>query len=342
MAQQTTYSRSYSGALAGQVGDSGYNRKEAFLNAEGAAIPAGIAVQQHSTTEGSADEFDTNTHAIIGISVLSAAKSPGTPASPLSGEKVISDGAEFDVLTEGAIFVACEETVTVTDSVYARCTSDSGDNTQLGRFRNDSDSGKCRLVKGARFLTGGTTTSPALLYFSAAAERASLGDVTALTTDLSLTTSGHGASTIGIYDGAAKYTATNVETALAEVKLLADAAIPDTSVFRITLSAAAESANAIAVTGQVKNWHGTNVSSAKHVLVRTLAQTGDKGDFAVTTGTSEKEFEPSTGENVAWILTDATGAFVFTVTDSAAEGCIVQASGPDCTDAILFLDFSLV
>lgn len=113
--------------------------------------------------------------------------------------------------------------------------------------------------------------------------------------------------------------ATNIATLTTQV----------TKGFYCTLSAAAESANAIVVTGQIKNL-GTdvNVAIATEVVFRSLAVTADKGDLTVTTGTSNKVVNPATGENVAWITSDAAGAFVVSVANDAAEITLVSAA-PD-------------
>jgi hypothetical protein len=109
-----------------------------------------------------------------------------------------------------------------------------------------------------------------------------------------------------------------------------------------TLSAAAESGNAIVVTGQVKDSSGANVAATTNVVVRTLAVTADKGDITVTTGTDKKTVNPATGENVSWILSDATGAFVVSVANNVAEATLITASAANGPVQMLALDFSLV
>jgi hypothetical protein len=41
----------------------------------------------------------------------------------------------------------------------------NGGNTQLGAFRNDSDSSNARVLEGARWVTGNSAAGAALLYF---------------------------------------------------------------------------------------------------------------------------------------------------------------------------------
>lgn len=109
-----------------------------------------------------------------------------------------------------------------------------------------------------------------------------------------------------------------------------------------TLSAAAESGNAIVVTGQVKTLDGTNVAAAHQVVVRTLAVTADKGDITVTAGTEIKTVNPATGENVSWIETTAAGAFAVSVANDVAEATLISATPDNGITQKLVLDFSLV
>lgn len=160
---QTSYSNMSKG-FAGQLGDSDPGaRLESNLNAEGAAIPAGVAVVQ--SAEGQIDLLDNSADKILGIVVNSFSRDP---SATLSGIEAIPAGAVCDVLVRGAIRVHVEENVAVGDPVYARHTANGG-NTILGKFRNDADTASCVLVKGARFLTAGSTTQPPLVYFDVAA-----------------------------------------------------------------------------------------------------------------------------------------------------------------------------
>lgn len=115
--------------------------------------------------------------------------------------------------------------------------------------------------------------------------------------------------------------------------------------FYCTLSAAAESGNAIVVTGQVVDSSGVNVAVTKEVLVRTLAVTDSKGDITVTAGTEKKTVNPATGENISWITTTAGGAFAVSVANDVAEATLITASvggtGAGLTTQLL-LNFALV
>lgn len=174
---QTTYSNSFVSGLAGQQGDAGPARVESFINDEGSAIPCGIGVSLKS--EGKVEEIDAISDTLAGIVLNRYARNQ---SSDLVGADAIENGAVCNVLTHGAARVAVEEAVAPGDPVYVRVTSDGGSNTQLGKFRNDSDSARCKLVKGARFLSSGSASSPPLMFFDASLE-AMPGDEVSLVVD---------------------------------------------------------------------------------------------------------------------------------------------------------------
>jgi hypothetical protein len=281
MALQTTYGRELSSASAGTIG-SDHGHKASYLNDEGSPIAAGIAVAYKS--EGKCELIDAGTDEIAGI-VLNYDQQD---RDDLEDDEYAPDGASITLLEEGDVYVQCEQTVTPADPVYVRHTVTTTE--KLGAFRKDSDSGKARLVPGARFLTAGSTTVAPKIWFSKQAEK-------------------------------------SVREANA-------------AQYQVTLSAAAEAANAIVVTGAVKDLNGNAVTSAKQVMVRTLAVTADKGDISVTTGTAKEIVNPATGENVAWIETTAAGAFVVSIANDQAEGTIVQALTESGQSALLALTFA--
>lgn len=161
---QTAYARTNDAAHSGQLGDSGPHRVESYLNDEGSDIPAGIGVVLKA--EGTCDEFDGSGDLMLGVTVLTEARDP----TGLSGSDTIKDNQVCNVLTEGAIWVQVEVAIAITDAVYVRYTSDSGSNTQLGRFRNDADSSKAAVLKGARWLSSGSAGGCALLHYSRSAQ----------------------------------------------------------------------------------------------------------------------------------------------------------------------------
>lgn len=170
---QTSYATSQSPAFAGTAGDSSPRRVESFKNSEGADIPVGIGLTRGSTA-GTAEYPDAATDEVYGIALDSMARTP----DDLTGINAVRDGDMVNVLTFGSAYVHCEQDVVVTDAVYCRHTSDGGSNTQLGKFRKDSDSGRARLVRGARWLrAGGTTNAPVLFFDKAASDAAHSQDI---------------------------------------------------------------------------------------------------------------------------------------------------------------------
>lgn len=282
---QTTYDRDYSTPFSGSPGNTGLKDDVSALNDEGSDIPAGIGVTQKS--EGKIEEFDAAADVLAGITLNTFAREPGE----LSGaDDAIKAGAMCNVREKGAVYVKVEETVAVNDPVFCRHTSDGAGNTQLGRFRKDSDAGRARLVRGARWLTGGTTSLPAMLHFDASAEKAAQANAQASR--------------------------------------------------KLVLTAAAEAANAIVVSGVIQDQDGTPVAAAKQVMFRSLAVTADKGDLSVTAGTSKKIVNPATGENVAWLESTAAGAFALSVANDVAEETVVSAITEDGLTAMLKLTFA--
>lgn len=156
---QTSYARNFSQCFSGDLSDSHQNRVSSYLNDTGTNIPAGVMMAH--TAAGKAKVISSALQTMAGVAVLSFARLP----DDLSGSDAITAATGMNVLEQGSIWVQVEETIAVGDAVYTRVTSDGGSNTQLGRFRNDSDSGKCVLVKGARWLTGGASGAVAELYF---------------------------------------------------------------------------------------------------------------------------------------------------------------------------------
>lgn len=77
----------------------------------------------------------------------------GTPASEYPS------GAEMAVMAAGAIVALTDDTVSRFDPVYVRITATG--NEKVGSVRNDSDSGDCILLEGARFDQAGTGTAAA-------------------------------------------------------------------------------------------------------------------------------------------------------------------------------------
>lgn len=166
MAIQTTFGRALAGASAGTPGNSSFGHRASYQNDEGTAIAAGIAVAYKSA--GKVEMFDAASDVVAGIVVNDMVQD----ADGLTGDQYAPDDAMVSVQEEGAVYVHCEQTVTPADPVYVRHTVNTTE--LLGAFRKDADSGKARLLKGARFVQGGGATTPPIVWFSKAADTAAM------------------------------------------------------------------------------------------------------------------------------------------------------------------------
>ena len=164
---QTSYCRIFTNAFAGQLGDSGPSRVGSYVNDQGADIPAGCMVSHKA--EGTADLPAGGSEILAGVVLNSFARNP----DDLTGTAAITAGDSMNVLEEGAVWVSCEEAMAVGDAVYVRHTAGAGGSV-LGLIRNDADTASCRQVKGARVLVPSTAAGICMIYFSAAADRATL------------------------------------------------------------------------------------------------------------------------------------------------------------------------
>jgi hypothetical protein len=162
---QTTYSRSFGNAFSGQIADGAINKISSFLNKSGGTLAAGKAVKVSSADGTETSNLALTTDQIAGITVLTFATDPNN----LAGTATYAEGVSMDVLEEGEIYVATENTVAVTDAVYVRFAA-NGANTVIGSFTSAPDAGT-RVVKGGRWKSV-TVNGTARLYFSAAADQA--------------------------------------------------------------------------------------------------------------------------------------------------------------------------
>jgi len=103
----------------------------------------------------------TITSTDVAASVRGIALNPGNLVQASDGTVQYAVNDAVSVLAQGAAYVLPEETVTTDDPVYVRMVVNS---TKLpGMFGKSSDSGKCLLLPGARWLRGGTTSLCAVL-----------------------------------------------------------------------------------------------------------------------------------------------------------------------------------
>lgn len=138
MSTQSSYSRSFDAAFAGQPGDSGYKRDSSSTNTTGSAIPAGIGVCQ-ATAVGELKLPAAATDKLLGLVLNTFSRNPGDGNVSLSSTAAIVDTAQANIREQGAIYALVEEAVTVADPVYMRFTANGTGKLQLGAFRNDPD-----------------------------------------------------------------------------------------------------------------------------------------------------------------------------------------------------------
>lgn len=161
---QTSYGTSPGKAYAGMLADAGASYKRALINEESSGIPFGIGLAR-GTTEDDAKLPAAATDELAGIAVHSHAYDQ----DGLTGTAGIPADTLGTVLAEGSIVVKTEQSMAPGDPVYVRFAVTTTE--QKGAFRKDADSGKARLVKGARVLKNLSSTL-AVVFFSAAADNA--------------------------------------------------------------------------------------------------------------------------------------------------------------------------
>lgn len=165
---QSTYSRNFTNAFAGQIGDSGYSRVAQFVT--DAAQSAGLVVSQGATKGQTVKALAGASEKLEGIVLNTYARNPGDAAVTLSGTNILPAGASANVLQEGAAWVVTEETLAPGDKLRVRHTANGG-NTVLGAFLKDgSDDSNARTL-AARVLQGCTGAGVALVFYSLAADR---------------------------------------------------------------------------------------------------------------------------------------------------------------------------
>ena len=103
----------------------------------------------------------------------------------------------------------------------------------------------------------------------------------------------------------------------------------------LELSAGVEAANVIQVTGQLKEWDGSNVAAVSDVKVRSTPIAG-AGTAAVDTGTAVV----GDASVELWLKTDATGLFVIDVTNVVAEENMLEFIVDDGVTEVMILTFA--
>ena len=91
---------------------------------------------------------------------------------------------------------------------------------------------------------------------------------------------------------------------------------------------AAESGNAIVVSGQVVDNVGNPVAAAVDVVLESIAPTANKGQITVSTGTAvaNEAAGASTKVSEAVIRTNSSGVFVVSIADDQAENVTLRVT----------------
>ncbi len=168
---QTSHPRKMTAARIGQLSDSSdLTDTRSFVNAMTAAtdgtdvLPFGTLVALE--TDGTIKRLDAQADVVAGVVVLSDAYEVGTEvaaSNETGGPPGVMAKAVVSVLQRGRIWVLLDETVAAGDAVryYAKAVSGK----RQGAFRTTDPTGTdtVLITAGARFVTGGTTTTGAEL-----------------------------------------------------------------------------------------------------------------------------------------------------------------------------------
>lgn len=106
--------------------------------------------------------------------------------------------------------------------------------------------------------------------------------------------------------------------------------------YYLAMTAAAEAANSITVTGQVKDQDGNNVAGVKNILFQSKAPTGtgnlsDGGNGTVSAGAASPSL---------WMKTDSTGSVQVAVANANAEETLLVANLDNGTTEMILLTFA--
>jgi hypothetical protein len=146
---QLSYETNHRAAFAGMPADLKRLDVVSSTNEDTAAIGYGLGVTQGSSDETCALPTSTS-DALLGVLVHNQMSRGG-----------VRPKGTADVLRQGRIYVAPEQEVSPSDSVFWRVTSDAPES--IGRFRRDDDGGKAIEIPNARWATSGHADKPAVL-----------------------------------------------------------------------------------------------------------------------------------------------------------------------------------
>lgn len=158
-------------------------------------------------------------------------------ASSLAGNGLVESSGTLAVNVDDSTIEIVTNTVRLKDGGIADAKINASADIALSKLASVADINRALVSDASGKVASSTVTATELGYLSgvtsaiqdqlnAKADATALSDY-ALLSNLASTANGDGASLIGLEDAGLLFTATNVEAALAEVKALADAAIPD-------------------------------------------------------------------------------------------------------------------
>lgn len=108
----------------------------------------GVAVADIAADEGTIQLPASSAAKIAGVAMRSLTVEEGAA----SADNTYPADSMVAVVKKGRIWVVVEKAVAVDDDVYVRHTANGG-NTQLGAFRDDSDTNRAIQITNARFIT---------------------------------------------------------------------------------------------------------------------------------------------------------------------------------------------
>lgn len=157
---QTSYLDTLVPGIAGQLADLSFKRVITGVNAEGAAIPFGVALTK-AAGDGKYDLPDAAGDKVHGI----ALHSHDVDQVGLTGTQGIPIDGDFNLLTEGVAYVLVEEAVVDGDQAYVRYAAGAG-GSQLGAWRKSAVTSETAIVKGAIFRSSAGAGGIAAVEFS--------------------------------------------------------------------------------------------------------------------------------------------------------------------------------
>lgn len=107
--------------------------------------------------------------------------------------------------------------------------------------------------------------------------------------------------------------------------------------FYCIMSAGAETANVIRITGQIKDQDGQNVAVVKDVVVKSMSIAG-AGTLAAVASQGTVKFGGGTKE--VWLQTTSTGSFQLDVTNASVEDNLIISQLDNGTTETLKLTFA--